>query len=142
MTQPANPWGNDMALTVGPSGQLDLEPTMRDVTGIQVLVQSLVARQTTATGSVLAVPDDCFDVRDWISKGMTTSEINQLGPQVEAELLKDERVQTVSVTAQFSLQTSTLILTELIRSAFGPFKLVLTLTASSVSYIISSQGLQ
>jgi hypothetical protein len=135
----ANPYGTDMAIT-NQGGILDLEPTMREVSGLPVLAQSLVMRQTTPTGSVIAVPNDCFDVRSWVSKGMTLAEINGLGPRVAVELQKDERVSAATVTSSFTLTTSTLVLTESIQSSLGPFTLTLTLTPSNVSFVVAKQG--
>jgi hypothetical protein len=142
MTQPRNPYGSDMAITVGSNGALDLEPTMRDVTGLHVYIQSLVMRQTTATGSVLAVPDDCFDVRGWISKEMAQSQVATIASQVQSQLLKDERTLTAVVVASFNPATAQLVLVESILSSLGPFKLTLALTQSAVSFIVDTQGLQ
>lgn len=138
----ANPYGTDIAL-INVNGVLDADPTMREVSGLPVFAQSLVARQTTPTGSMRQVPDDCFDVRGWLSKGMTTAQIAAIGPRVANELQKDERVRQAIVTATFTLQSATLVLVEQIVPVTGtPFKLTLTLTPSNVSFIIEQQPSQ
>jgi hypothetical protein len=139
MTQSLNPFGNDMAI-VSQGGMLDLLPAMNDITGLQVLIQSVVMRQTTPTGSCIWVPNDCLSVPEMLSKGMTQAQLNQIGPAITSELQKDQRIITANVKATFDFASSTLTLVEVIQSTLGPFTLTLTLTPSSVSFIVSQQG--
>lgn len=121
---PANPYGQDFALVLV-NGQLDFTPTMQLATGRALLIQSLISRQTTPTGSVIDCPNDCFDVRDWIGEGKTPAQLNQLGTSVTNELLKDQRVLSCQVKATFNYATSQLFLAESFTSGYGPFSFVL-----------------
>lgn len=121
---PSNPYGQDFRIVLV-NGVLDFTPTMTLATGRDLLVQSLICRQTTATGSVIDCPNDCFDVRDWIGEGRTVSQLNQLGTSVQNELLKDQRVLSCRVQATFNFATSQLFLAESFTSSYGPFSFVL-----------------
>lgn len=121
---PSNPYGQDFAIVLV-NGVLDFTPTMTLATGRALLVQSLISRQTTPTGSVIDCPNDCFDVRDWIGEGKTPAQINQLGTSVTNELLKDQRVLSCQVVATFNYATGMLSLAESFTSSYGPFSFVL-----------------
>src|SRR5271154_1730693 len=94
---PTNPYGQDFAIVIV-GGVLDFLPTMGLATGRTLLQQSLICRQTTPTGSVVDCPNDCFDVRDWISEGMTAQQLAQIGTTISNELMKDQRVSMANVT--------------------------------------------
>jgi hypothetical protein len=142
MTQPAvipgvtaiNPYGQDFAIVIV-NGVLDFQPTMGLVQGRALLAQSLVCRQTTPVGSVLDCPNDCFDVRDWISEGMTQAQLSRLGTAVTNELLKDQRVSSANVQATYNAGTGKITLTEQVTSLYGPFALVLAVSAVTVELL-------
>jgi hypothetical protein len=140
MTQPAgttiqNPYGIDFWIGPNATGQLDADPSMRTTTGRGLLSQSLLCRQTTPRGSVVDCPNDCLDIRDMVSSGMTQAQITALASQIQQELLKDQRVSGAIVTATFSNATSTLTITEQIQSGYGPFTLVLAVTSLTVKIL-------
>jgi hypothetical protein len=134
----SNPYGQDLAIVLT-NGVLDFQPTMGLATGRALLAQSLICRQTTPVGSVLDCPNDCFDVRDWISEGMTQSQLARLGQAVTNELLKDQRVTAANVQATYNVSTGKITLTEAIASGYGPFSFVLAV--SSVTVELLSQNL-
>lgn len=120
----SNPYGQDFRIVLV-NGVLDFVPTMTLATGRDLLVQSLICRQTTPTGSVIDCPNDCFDVRDWIGEGKTPAQINQLGTSVTNELLKDQRVLSCQVVSTYNFSTNMLSLAESFTSSYGPFSFVL-----------------
>ena len=61
----------------------------------------------------------------------------QLPGLVQNELQKDVAVQSASVSLVFTPSTATLILTENVQTAQGPFSLVLTVTPSQVSFLVN-----
>ena len=134
-----NPYGQDFALVLT-NGVLDFQPTMGLATGRALLIQSLISRQTTAQGSVIDCPNDCFDVRDWIGEGKTPSQFNQLATSVQNELLKDQRVLSCVVTATFNFATSMLSLAEAFTTSLGPFSFVLSV--NNVTGALLLQNLQ
>ena len=131
MTQSGNPWGSDLWIGPNADGVLDLDPSGRVVTGLPVLVQSVLMRQTTPTGSLIGAPDECFDLRSFLSSGMTQTQIQSLQGFITGQLLRDPRILACTVTVSYNFGTSTLTVNEVIQSGLGPF--TLTLSVSSVS---------
>lgn len=136
MTQPAPAFGSTLAMCTNLNGEWDCDPTGRMATGRDVLSQRLINRQTTPLGSVIDSPNDCFDVSDWLSASMTDGQVAQLPGQIHTELLKDQEVQSLTVTVNYNPATSTLILTENIISGYGPFSLTITVTPGNVSALV------
>lgn len=136
MTQPAPNYGVTMNMLVNGSGFVDIDPTGASVTGIAVLAQRLVLRQTTPLGSVIDSPNDCLDIQDMLSSGMTDAEIAQLPGQIQQELVKDQEVLAVVASVTYTPSNSTLSIVENIQSQQGPFSLTLTVTPSNVSFVI------
>lgn len=130
-----NPFGD--ALWTGPNAQgiIDMDPMLRRVTGRDVLSQSLVRRQTTPRGTVVDSPNDCFDVRSWVSDGMTQAQLQQLSNVIRTELLRDQRVQDCQVQVSYNTGTSALTVVENIQSGYGPFSLTLAVTAVTVQIL-------
>jgi hypothetical protein len=143
--QPPNPFGIDfwIGLAPGPVGflgssrqlLLDGDPSLRTVTGRAILVQSLLCRQSTPRGSVIDCPNDCLDLRDYVAEGMTPTQVLSIYGTIQAELLKDQRVSQAIVNGSYSFQTSVLTLNEAITSSYGPFTLVLAVSAVTVQLL-------
>ena len=140
MTQPLAVFGQCLATLPNASGQIDLTPDMQVATGIDVLAQSLVRRQTTARGTCITSPNDCLDIRAMLlSKAVSQSQIGAIAQTIRSELLKDQRVLGVTVSIQLDTTTGVATVTETSRSSAGPFTLTLALTNSSVAAIIAGQ---
>lgn len=143
-TPPPSPYGIEFWIGFTPQSVanhfvLDADPSMRTTTGRALLVQSLLCRQTTPRGSVIDCPNDCIDLRDYVSAGMTPLQITQMFGTIQGELLKDQRVAQATVTGTYSFQTSVLTLNEAIQSAYGPF--TMTLNVSAVNVILLNANL-
>jgi len=136
MTQPAPNYGVTLNMLMNGNGAIDIDPTGASVTGLAVLAQRLVLRQTTPLGSVIDVPNDCIDIQDLLSSGMTDAEIAQLPGQIQQELIKDQEVLAVVVSLTYTPSNSTMVITESIQSQQGPFSLTLTVTPSNVAFVI------
>lgn len=141
-TPPASPWGIDFWIGLAPGANvnagntaLDADPSMRTTTGRGLLVQSLLCRQTTPRGSVIDCPNDCIDLRDYVSAGMTATQIVALYGTIQTELLKDQRVVQATVTGEYSFVTAELTINEAIQSSYGPFSLVLVVSSVTVSLL-------
>ena len=138
MTQPSpNPYGIDfwIGFTPPPHPVLDADPSMRTATGRQLLIQSLLCRQTTPRGSVIDCPNDCINLTDYVQAGMTPTAITQLYGTIQTELLKDQRVASAIVSGSYSFQTAVLTINEAIQSAYGPFSLVLGVSSVTVTLL-------
>ena len=148
MTQPVSPFGTDLLSLPNPdaNGVIDLDPGMLEGTGRQLLAQSLVRRQSTPTGSVIDCPNDCIDLRGWLSQGWTQQAMQAAAGSLKAELLKDERVTDVTITLTVGPNpggasgTNTLTIVEQFTSSYGPFTLTLNVSAVTIQALIADQG--
>lgn len=127
---PFNPFGADFWIGGTP---LDLDPSMRTVTGRALLSQNLACRFQTPRGAAIDCPNDGMDLRELVSDGLTVSQVNALQGTIANEALKDQRVYSCTVVANFNAQTSTLAVTMSITSLYGPFQLVLAVTSSALT---------
>lgn len=133
----SNYFGSDLWLGIGSNGLLDIDVTMRETSGIQVLAQSLVMRQMTPTGSSIGNPDECIDVRSFLSYGMTQAQIQQIGAVVQQQLLRDQRVKSAIVKATWDTSTSQLTLVENVVSSAGPFTLTLSVSQVTLTLLLN-----
>ena len=136
MSNTAPNFGSTLWTGTNAWGDIDVDPTGLQATGINVLAQRLVLRQTTPLGSVVDAPNDCFDINDWLSANMTDGQIAQLPSQIQSELLKDQEVLAVAVSATFIPNSSSLTVVENIQSALGPFSLTIIVTPGNVQALV------
>ena len=71
--------------------QDDLDPAGRLVSGTKLLGQAAYHRLITPRGACLDSPDDGLDLHEYLSKGLTPTELATIPGEVRLELLKDER---------------------------------------------------
>jgi hypothetical protein len=131
----SSPFGTDFWIGGNPKGILDGDPGMRMQTGRALLAQRLLCRLSTPRGSVIDCPNDCIDLRDSLSDGMTTQQIAALGSVVQQECLKDQQVTACNVTGTFSFTTSVLTMTIMVTSGAGPFTMVLAVSQVTVQLL-------
>lgn len=132
-------YGRDLACLINEDGVLDLTDTMQEVTGLDVLAQSLIRRHLTAKGSDISSPNDGIDVRQLIKNGLTQQELSVIAVTIQQELIRDQRVlPNTTVVATFNPQTNVMTLNETIQTAAGPFSL--TLAVSSVTVEVLQNG--
>ena len=127
-------YGRDLRIVFLATGP-DLDPAMTEVTGIQLLAQSLVCRQMIVHGSIVGFPNDGIDVRAYLGKGIRPGGAQQIGQEVAAELQRDKRVFSATVVATFDQGGKTLRLVETINCALGPFTMTLVVSAVSVQLL-------
>lgn len=117
----------------------DVDPLVREVDAFTTLAlaEALVRRLDTPRGSLPDDKDYGIDLRGLLNKGSVASDIQQLAGQVRAELAKDDRVDTLTVTVAPS-STGTVLRLEVavqpVDAELGPF--TLTLSASSASVLL------
>lgn len=139
MTQPATIFGSCLATMPDANGVIDFTPDFQMATGLHVLAQSLVRRQTTPRGSVITSPNDCLDVRQLLSKGVSQTQVAALAQTIRSELLRDQRVLAAQVSIALNPTNGVATITETIQGAAGPFTLTLALTSTSISVIVQGQ---
>ena len=136
MTNPAY-FGTDLALTYA-NGTIDISPMLAYATGIQVLIQSLIARQSCVSGSIIDSPNEGIDLRTYIKSGLTQADLANIPSLVQKQIARDQRVQSVTVTGQYDTDTNIMTLTETIMTALGPFTLTVSVSALTVTAIVGS----
>ena len=134
-------FGSDIWVGISSSGAIDVDPTMRETSGVYVFAQSLVMRQSTGLGSLIGAPDECVDLRSYLSKGMTTEQLQSLRGVVRNQLLRDQRVSSAIVNGTFDFARSTLTLIEQITSGLGPFTLTLSVSQLTITALLNGQPL-
>lgn len=128
-----NPYGIDLQSLPNGQGVIDLDPGMIEGSGRTLLAQSLVRRFTTPRGSVIDAPNDCIDIRSFLSQGFTQAQINELPGILKKEAEKDERVVDAQVQATYLQSTKALTITMSIQSGYGPFSLTLSVSSGQVT---------
>lgn len=131
-------YGRDLKTVYDGKGNVDLTPGMVESTGRDVLIESLIRRQTTPRGSVIDAPNDCIDVRDWLSDGLDQTRMQQLQSAIVQQLRRDERVEDASVSVTYDQSRRTLTIVETVIDSDGPFELTLTLSDETITIITSS----
>ncbi len=132
---PVEPFGYGTDL----SCDSDLREDMGDVAGdtTLALAQALVRRLDCPRGSLPDDPDYGIDVRSYCNRGIAANEVRALAGQIRAELAKDDRVDTLTVTVKPSSTGSTLIVEVFVTpvdARLGGF--ALTLAVSSAELLI------
>lgn len=101
------------------------------VTGI---IQATVRRLTTPRGSLPDDPDYGLDVRGYLNRGTSTTDLLSMAGEIRNEVTKDDRVARASITvASPSLdRLSISVLVTPADPALGPFTLTLAVTSGAV----------
>lgn len=101
----------------------DMDPLGRLSEGLGQLVPDLMWRLKTPRGGLLDDDDYGFGIESLLHRGMTQREVVTLPQQIAAELKKDLRVITVSVTIKQDGDVWRVSVTG--TSTLGPFEFVL-----------------
>jgi hypothetical protein len=103
---PVEPYGYgvDLACTS------DLEPDLAEVdpNSVQAIAQALLRRLITPNGGLLDDADYGEDIRGAQNRGTTLQDLNTLGSKIKNECQKDDRVESVIVSSNFTIATRTL----------------------------------
>ncbi|MCB9584545.1 MAG: hypothetical protein H6718_04075 [Polyangiaceae bacterium] len=100
----------------------DMDHLGRIDEGIRILVWDLIWRLRTARGKQLDDESYGMDLASYLHKGMTQREVITLPRLIEAELKKDERVDTVQAT--LTQEGSVWRIRIEGTSGLGPFRLI------------------
>jgi hypothetical protein len=125
-------YGSDLSLL------FDLDPMGAVVTGRLLLSQALVRRWTTPNGRLIDDPHYGYSVVDEINDDLAPTDTAQIGSNMDAEAIKDERVSSCSTSVQLvTLGDGTVALTttSTVTDGAGPFTLVLQITQLTVTIL-------
>jgi hypothetical protein len=113
----------------------DLDPYFRPLSGPRAVAEAVVRRWTTPGGGLFFDLSFGVDVRELVSRAMTPQAIFALGAQLAAQAEEDDRVQSALVDVSFDGRTRKLTVRAEIRTAHGPFALVVSVDRLSVDIL-------
>jgi phage baseplate assembly protein W len=122
-------FGTDLSATSG------LDPSFSLVSGIRVVEEAAVRRLTTQRGTLFYAPDYGTDVREMLAAKLDTARLSAWRSRIEAELLKDDRVETVRAVLTFTPATESVTVQVAGTTGAGPFAFTLAVTAVSVELL-------
>jgi len=107
----------------------DITSTARELADDDPLIvaQACYRRLITPRGSLVDDPEYGFDLRSLLHRGMTTAVLGAVEGQIKAELVKDDRVASLSVTVQ-QIDAENFTVDIAGETAEAPFSLVLAIT--------------
>ena len=121
-------YGTDLACIT------DIDPRMASVSSTAALFQALVRRLDCPRGGLVDDRDYGFDLRGAMNRGLTRANLVGISSAVRAELEKDDRVESVSVTSTISSDGTELTVTARVRpydESAGPFTLIVGVTSGA-----------
>lgn len=128
----ATDYGRDLYCTT------DLDASLTEVSGAQMMAQVCLRRLYTPRGSLLSSPsENTIDVRGYLSEtvDLTRQDLVGIKAACTAALLADPRIESVTVTPRFDSVTRVLTLGIDANGALGPFSLTLAVTSLTVELL-------
>ncbi|MBA3841093.1 MAG: hypothetical protein H0X39_00460 [Actinobacteria bacterium] len=114
-------YGTDLACVTDLSADLaEVDPLSPSAIG-----QALVRRLSTARGTLIDDPNYGLDVRGFCNHGVPVKDLRDIGGAIRLELVKDDRVQDVTVTVTQPYQTGLKVVIVVVPAVIGlaPFDL-------------------
>ena len=142
--------GSDLA------GVNDLTSTMAEVQGRVALAQSLGRRLITPRGALIYDVNFGYDLNQFVNADVSQADISQIQGYVRQEMLKDQRVISAQVSAQYvgpsqvqaaltaivatpsPYPVGVIVLNIAITDSLGPFTLTVTVDNVSVQLILTN----
>lgn len=103
----------------------------------QVVAEAILRRWSTSPGQLIDDPNYGFNVMDLVNDDLGPKDIAYAQQQLAQECQKDERVRSASVVVTLSVAGLVTIAATVVTAA-GPFKLVVEVSAVSVSLLLVS----
>jgi len=117
----------------------DLKPSFALAQGNDNLANAIVRRFITPEGFLAdidpAAADYGYDLRGKINSRLKPSELRGVISRIQAECLKDERVQSATVTGVFDVTEASATLDIQLVTAEGPHRLILAISDVTVSIL-------
>lgn len=129
-----NDLGTDVALLT------DLAPVWGLASGKLNLAYAIVRRLSTPRGGLFSDPNYGYDITAWLNASFTVAptgggQLASLQAEITNEVLKDDRVQGVTVTLNYAFASKQLSIALALDTATGPFDLVLSASAVTVALL-------
>lgn len=113
----------------------DLDENFALVQGPAVVAQALWRRFSTPRGALAFHPNEGFDLRILINESFTPETLARMSAAIEAEALKDERVEEATASLEYLAASKKLVITITGIGAEGPFALTMFVSGVSVALI-------
>lgn len=118
------------------SCMIDIEPTFRLVSDVELMRQVAFRRLYCRQGSMLSAPtEETLDVRDFMSMAVEAGGLSKIQGLCQAALLGDARIENANVVATFNTSSRKLILNINCTGSNGPFELVLSVDSLTVEML-------
>lgn len=128
--------GTDIAMTLDEEGAaLDLDPYFGLVSGREALAQAVARRLTAERGSLFYDPNYGTDIRLSLNAAMSEAGIFRLRTAIEAEAMKDERVERARAEVEIEDSGQRIAVRLYLTDSAGPFQLVLAVTPDLVEIL-------
>lgn len=127
--------GTDIAMAVNEDGALDMDPYFGAVSGREALAQAVARRLTAERGSLFYDPNYGTDVRLSLNDSATSASLFRLRTAIEAEAMKDERVERARATVEVEDSGRRIKVRLYLTDSDGPFQLVLAVTPDLVELL-------
>lgn len=121
-------FGRDLSCTT------DIASDGRTVTGFRLVGEAIYRRWTTPRGRLIGFPNYGFDITQYANADMSPRDIAALCAGMQNEAMKDERVESCSVSATLD-SVGVLTITSVLTTGAGPFTLVVSATSVSVTLL-------
>ena len=112
-----------------------LDPSLALFRGTRIVAEAAVRRITTPRGGLFYAPNYGVDVREILNAKVTQQLLNTWRSRMEAEIRKDERVDTLSSTLSFYPQSEQVRIRVEGTTGAGPFAFTLAVTSLSVDVL-------
>lgn len=116
----------------------DLDPHFRIVTGAEAVAQAYARRLQTVFASWFADTNYGFSVIERLNDSVDTGKIFEIATGMEAEALKDPRVQAAEAVVSYSESEAKLSAQVKLLLATGPFDLVFNITPDNFEMLVPS----
>lgn len=112
----------------------DFSPDAKMVSGFRVVGEAIARRWITPRGRLIGYPNYGFDLTEYVNADVTDRDLAGLRAQASAEALKDERVQSCTVSTSLATD-GVLTVTAEVGTAQGPFQLVVAVTSVTLDLL-------
>lgn len=114
----------------------DLDFNLTEVSGRRAVAESVARRWLTFPGTLFYDPTYGFGLELWLNE--PSEKLDELGPALENEALKDERVESCRVAVRY--EDGEIHILARLEDGDGPFSLVLDVGQVSVQLLLEENG--